>query len=94
MGIPRLIFPILFAIGLSLVIAGSVVSSKNGFSNKDCKPEDTSCTKKKLTGGAIMLIVGSTIVVCAGIGIGFEYKSTGKVASLFSLESSDLLYNF
>jgi len=88
MGIPRIIFPVLFIIGLAIIITGGVLGSKNGFSTQ-CKPGEGGCSSesKKLTSASIMLMVGSIFLICGGIGGYFEYKKTGKVSDMFNLKS-------
>ncbi|MDD4930845.1 MAG: hypothetical protein PHG66_01665 [Candidatus Colwellbacteria bacterium] len=85
MGLPVIILPVILAIGIALLITGSVFVSKNGYSIDTCVKEPCPYNSKKLTSGSIMLITGSLFLVCAVIGIGFEYRTTGKVSELFSM---------
>ena len=85
MGLPIIILPILLIIGIVLFITGLILGYRNGFSKETCVKEPCPYNSKKLKSASIMLITGSLLLVCSGIAIGFEYRSSGRVSQLFSM---------
>jgi len=87
MGLPRITFPIILLVGLALIIAGVVTGSKNGFFKPCAAGQVCPSDMKKMTNSMIMLIIGIVLSIGGGMGVGWEYKSVGRVADLFSLQS-------